>query len=188
MKNHDQKGFNEIAEALYTDLQRALVLCDRSHPSTLTRIECCFQKAVCYQSLLNKKTGGYRFQKKEEAIQFFKTIKPLFGAEVEYQALLYHLHLFITGSNKADATDLMSRESNRLQKIIRQHSSLYHYYKSGAAYADEQYFLQPVCPQVKGLEQEGEPALTEARGYDEVLALIIAHERYHGFLEIMMKG
>ena len=91
---------------------------------------------------LQEYISGYDFKNRQEEIHFFKEVKPLF-----YSRFIYHLKIFRieirrpNGSNKTQEKYLFS-ELDRLKHFFDNNLEFYQYYRSGATYLDESYFLR----------------------------------------------
>lgn len=176
---------NQKAEHLYGEMQQDMKHCRRKELSRLSEVECCFQMAERYWVRLRQEVAEYEFEKIADEIKFFKVIKPLFTAEVEFYSLRYHAELF-----RRDVTDVVelerfwNRERLRPEKFAAEHAEFYAYYKGGSSSSDELYFVRRNSdlsnfPRAKVYDLD-QGATTS---HDGLVSTIMALERYMNFID-----
>ena len=79
---------------LYGEMVTDIWLCREKKLERVKEIECCFQIAEEYRIELLKLVSPYEFDCLNEEIFFFKKLKPLFNAEIEYYGLCNYVELF----------------------------------------------------------------------------------------------
>ncbi|MBS1525317.1 MAG: RteC domain-containing protein [Bacteroidetes bacterium] len=132
---------------------------------------------------LKKFAVSYSFSDEEE-IQFFKEIKPIF-----YSKLIYYVRLFDIESNFPAApakaqTKYLNKQLSSITRFLEDNEAFYKYYRSGASYMDEIYFLRNKFNIVVGLDTcylDFDPLF--CTGYDHKLATILANEQLALYIE-----
>jgi len=173
----------QTCSMLYESMQKDLELCRKKQLPFTVEVECCYNMAVRYWSLIRKTVSCYQFRTVKAEIYFFKVDKPKFVSEIIYYELLYHLELFRPDS-RSDLHKLLLREKNRLTKFIADNGEFYNYYQSGATCQDEKYFTR-LKDYAKGLEAIPPYDLeyTTLSLYDYKLAQICALIRFENYLD-----
>ena len=118
------------------------------------------------------------FCNSEEEIRFFKSIKPLFTAEREYNQRLYHAAIF-----SMDNAAFFDHEKRRMEKLLEQHFDFVQYYRTNETCNDTLWFKHGMAPyptQLSMWQWETNPKHTSAR--DSWVAGMIAVERYIAWL------
>jgi hypothetical protein len=150
-------------------------------------IEECFITAGNYWSELRSVIAGYTFRTEDEEIHFFKVVKPLFTAELEYYSLLYHTVLFCplyTDKQK----HFWEREVKRLADFKEQHGAFISYFTSGRIDEDRNYYLRSADSQELIGQLENEDGVSESRtSYGKLIAKLWALERYHDYAQKKLK-
>lgn len=131
---------------MYHSLSEELLRHQQAHHSFQREVEACFGSCYHYWSLVAEKMAAYSFTSLDEEILFFRTIKPLFVALIEYYQFLYHSLLFQPESKPALLAVFWEREASRLPVFIARHESFYHYYKDGCTHRDEEFFTRRPDP------------------------------------------
>lgn len=91
---------------------------------------------------LRKDVTAYEFASQEEEINFFKEVKPRFYSKLIYFLRIYRIETRRpTGSNETQQKYLR-KELRRLTSFFEENLNFYQYYRSGATYLDEKYFLR----------------------------------------------
>src|SRR5687767_6843632 len=83
----------KLHEKIYFLLRLELEECLQRFPFEKA-VEKCFMIAGDYWTEVRQAMVGYGFASTNEEVFFFKTVKPLFRAELEYYSLVYHSILF----------------------------------------------------------------------------------------------
>jgi hypothetical protein len=109
------------------------------------RIQLCFEIASNYKEKIKETVRNHQFNNQTDEIFFFKKVKPLFNAEVEYYTYRYHVVLFKTKEMDVDVNELdefYKRQLVRKEKFKREFQAFYDYITGGATYADKQWFTR----------------------------------------------
>jgi hypothetical protein len=125
----------ELYQLMLIDLQD----CREKHLDYQLEIEYCYQIAVRYWNRFRNEAIDYEFASVEEEVEFFKTIRPLFLAQIEYCNLVYHSLLF-EPTEFEHMPSFWRREYRRPEKFIKEHEELYHYYVNSNTDKDNDYF------------------------------------------------
>jgi RteC protein len=144
-------------------------------------IEKCLLAAGNHWAKIKVALLSYEFESIEEEVWFFKVVKPQFTSELEYYGLLYHSALFCPPELKAQRK-FWIKESKRLEEFKAKNKTFYLYHISGYTLGDKEFFTRE-----HGIEKEeeiddynNEPRARSA--YDQLVAMLIALERYHVFV------
>jgi hypothetical protein len=137
-------------------------------------IEACFGSCYRYWSLVSAKAMNYPFSGLAEEIEFFKKIKPLFVAQMDYYQLLYHALLFQPETTPELLQSFWQRESQRLPDFIQDHHSFYFYYTTGGTWQDADLFTRRPAT---GLTEEPHSAS------DHLVSRLLALQRYADHLQ-----
>lgn len=127
---------------LYTTLKEQLDLIEQEEENILYRTEKCIHVIKTAMDQLRTHISNYKFESTAEEIHFFKEIKPRF-----YSKLIYHLKVFSietrrpNGGLKAEEK-FLRKEMQRLTHFFDNNTEFYQYYRTGASYLDEKYFLR----------------------------------------------
>jgi len=154
----------ERYEQLYQEMRATIEGCEREEPPSLAAIECSFQIAYAYWTMLAASRG----KGTQEIIELNKRIKPRFLAEMRYFELCYYASVFRPSGGIADLKEFWIRESNRVLRHSDEHDAFYEYYREGATHRDAEFFA-------------GDPE--DADRYIRILADFLALERYQGYLK-----
>ena len=174
----------EEAKELYASLEASIAACN-NHPGTpLEIIECCFQAANQYWSLMKNRLNGYVFPSQEEEIFFFRHIKPLFTSAIEYYGLLAHAQLFKDHvADEVECGRFLDRELKRLDKLTQTNHAFFEYYTTGATANDTLWFVRANNDggnfvHAKPYDLDGESTTR----YDYLISSFLALEKYGVYL------
>jgi hypothetical protein len=159
----------------FESMRREIEKCSHSavgDPDTMASIECCFNIALKYWSEIQMGIEAVQFDSSLDEIDYYKTVKPLFKSQIEYYNLLYQAEL-LRPKEISELKEFWLREQQRFNKFIQDNHEFYTYYKSGAINLDEDYFLATGFT-----DYQANPLY-----YDNVIALILALERYMGYIQ-----
>ena len=151
-------------------------------------IECRFHTSLTHWEKLKEQLTHNDFENEQEEIAFFKTTKHLFTAEIEYYSLLYFALVFEPPINHHHRIQFWEKESKRLQQLKDKDKEFYQYYKSGEADRDREFFLRKNTDEslleLFKIKEDDRPFST---GFDHIITLNIALERYTRFAEYQLK-
>jgi hypothetical protein len=131
-----------------------------------------------YWSELRATVAEYDFTNEEQEILFFKTIKPLFIAELEYYSLVYHSLLFCP-FDRSNQKKFWEREAKRPEDFKEQYRDFYLYHTSGRTDRDQQYYLRGNAKDASEMEFDSYDREPNSRTtHDNLIAKLWALERY----------
>ncbi|WP_255572988.1 RteC domain-containing protein [Hanstruepera marina] len=90
------------------------------------------------RALVSKK----KFNKKEEEIHFFKNIKPHIFSKLIYYQKLFNIESKRPRSSNKSQIKYFNKYIDRLQNYFNDHLEFYHYYRRGATFLDDHYFVR----------------------------------------------
>ena len=88
----------------------------------------------------------YSFKDIREEILFFKEIKPRIHCRLIYYRKVYNLELNRPLGGMTNHQNYFQWELEHIQEYINKHLDFYRYYRSGATYMDEIYFVRGTKP------------------------------------------
>lgn len=130
---------------LYETMIAEIKYCKNNLANEEERIQACFEIAATYKERINEAVRNFTFTSEDDEIFFFKKIKPLFAAEVEYYTYLYHIVLFKTNEMEADKQELNAfykRQLLRKEKFKNENPEFYEYVHQDCCTADAQWFTR----------------------------------------------
>jgi len=176
---------NRKAEQLYQTMLTDLLYCQQKGMSHQEEIDCCFQISNKYWAVLKNEVGNYEFEFVIDEIHFFKKIKPLFIAQIEYYGYLQHAQSFKESTNDSvTLQEFWKRESNRLKKFIRKNEAVYNYYKNEETENDESWFVRANNDLSNFLSASSYDLDANANtSHDHLISKIIALEKYDEYVK-----
>ncbi|GAB2815363.1 RteC domain-containing protein [Ferruginibacter profundus] len=181
---------NSSSMQLYTQMQDDINDLVMHCKCETTMIEGCFNIVIHCWGKIKKYLESYIFTTETEEIHFFKNIKPLFIAAIEYYTLHYQAILFKPSNDTNALAAYWMHELKRVEKFYTRHKEFYQYYSSGQNYNDRSYFTR-ACNTGKAAGSKLSDINT-ASSQDHVVACIIAYQKYRKYveaeLEILLKG
>lgn len=170
---------------LYNALIDELIVAEIGNKSLLEKSEQGYQAAVRYWQMAENEIKGKGFVSEEEEITFYKTIKPLFTARIEFYSLLYQAVLF----KPADAEKEIIFWQNELRRVVvfrSANAEFIQYYENCNTEYDEQYYLRknspPPDPQWYRIYNSAGYTVSK----DAQTAAVIAHSLYHQFIQMQL--
>lgn len=103
--------------------------------------ECCYRISVNYWHKVKECFQQRVMVPDEEEIGFFKNVKPLFTAHIEYNLVLFQGLLFMPPEEN-ETFRYWQKESNRYQRFFDRNADFIRYYESNCGDNDANYFLQ----------------------------------------------
>lgn len=180
---------NQEAKQLYVQLRQDIALCKQKGMDCQTKCECCFQIAEKYWKLLKERLKEYMFENTTDEIEFFKQIKPLFIAEIEYYRLLLNTTHFRPEDNEIEeAKDYWLKQSNRLGKYIAENFEICTYMQTGRTDKDAEWFVRNSSAGCNLQHMVAhEPDSTVARSHDYLAGQFLAFEKYSKYADEKFK-
>ncbi len=126
---------------LYAQMQEEIGQLEALSKNEITRLEGCFSITLSYLDKIKKRSASYVFSDEKDEIHFFKNIKPLFMAAIEYYTLLYQAVLFKPADNDQLAVYWL-QQLKRVDRFNNRHREFYQYYISGRTHRDKFYFTR----------------------------------------------
>lgn len=129
---------NKLHETLSAQLEQI----EQEEESVLYKAEKSIHVTKAAMEKLREHISRFSFESSVEEIYFFKEIKPRF-----YSKLIYYLKVFNietrrpNGGQKAEEK-FLRKEMQRLTHFFDNNLEFYQYYRTGANYLDEKYFLR----------------------------------------------
>lgn len=135
------KGCIQLYEEMLTEIDA----CKQEKQCEDERIQGCFEIAGSYKERINEAVRNFNFASQEDEVFFFKKVKPLFTAEVEFYTYLYHIVLFKTKEMESDKHELEAfykRQLLKREKLRKENVAFYNYVQNENTYADTQWFTR----------------------------------------------
>jgi len=162
---------------LYAQMQKELNELETFCGNEVMLIEKCFNIAIHYWNKIKINLLSFTFTREEEEINFFKNIKPLFIAVIEYYTLHYQAVLFKPVNDKAQLILYWTHELKRAELFFNRHSEFYHYYLTGQTNKDSDYFTRKAS--IDHTNKKATPKTPAS--YDDIAARIIAFRQYNDY-------
>ncbi|NCU06077.1 MAG: hypothetical protein GXC73_19110 [Chitinophagaceae bacterium] len=108
-------------------------------------IQLCFEAATNCKEQVIALVRTYHFRTLDEEIFFFKKIKPVISAEVEYYTYRYHVVLFKTQeaeNYEAELKSFYKRQLLRKEKFKNEFEDFCKYVTEDSTYADKEWFTR----------------------------------------------
>jgi len=161
---------NQRFGQLYESLLKDIDACRQKYTCLQKQIEQSFLFCNQYLAIVRRELISYIFQTAADEIYFFKCLKPLFAAELEYYSLYYHAQLFKNEVyDPVKIKQFWNREASRLEKFTCGQREFYEYYKSGYTDKDIQLFTRINLTPSAENEQEAMGVQVMTRWYQRCL-------------------
>ena len=95
-----------------------------------------------YLEKLRNTTVTNSFKSKAEEIDFFKNKKPQLYCKLIYYVNLFNIESKRTRSSNKSQIKYFNKNIDKLQTYFNDNLEFYHYYRTGATFLDDQYFLR----------------------------------------------
>lgn len=92
--------------------------------------------------LLSERVSDKGFKDVETEIHFFKNVKPQVFSKLIYYVQLFNIETKRPRSSKKSQIKYLNKHIDKLQTYFNDNLEFYHYYRRGASFLDEQYFLR----------------------------------------------
>ena len=171
---------------LYGKLVTDIWLCREKKLERVKEIECCFQIAEEYRIELLKLISTYEFDCINEEIFFFKKLKPLFNAEIEYYGLCNYVELFkkgIKNNNIKELEEFYNKELQRMEKFSSENPIFCSYVKGWKTEKDNEWFTREA-------RNTGKPEIKTRTSslYDRKMGTYLALEKYLVYINDALAG
>ncbi len=176
---------NNKAEQWYQTMLTDLLYCQQKGLSQQEEIDCCFQISNKYWAILKNEVSNYEFETATDEVHFFKKIKPLFIAQIEYYGYLQHAQLYKESANDTKTLEeFWKRELNRLKKFIKKYEAFYDYYKNEETENDEYWFVRANSDLSNFSAASSYDLDANANtSHDHLISKIIALEKYSDYVK-----
>jgi hypothetical protein len=162
---------------LYDEMLAEIKACKKEKSNEEERIQTCFEIAGNYKEKINEAVRNHDFMNSTDEIYFFRNVKPLFHAEVEFYTYCYHITLFKTKELEADKKELenfYNRQLVKKEKLRKEHPVFCEYVEEGKTYADMQWFTRRLNSRESSL-------------FDKLMGKYLAIEKFEDYLKGVMK-
>jgi len=176
---------NTSSMQLYAQMQEEIRQSQPLFETEISMIEGSFNIAARYWYDIQNRLNTYFFKQKEDEIFFYKNIKPLFTAVMEYYCFRYKAVLFRPAWGKAQLSHYWINELKRIDHFYSSHREFYQYLSDGGKDKDEFYFSRSVEP----TDQPGKKAAEKKSNnfYDDIAARILGYKQYRDYIESALK-
>ena len=98
---------------------------------------------------LKRFISTYEFQSEADEIEFFKEIKPRIFCKLIYYRKIYNIEMNRPVSGPDSVKAYLNRELDNIQDYNHKRLDFYRYYRSGASYLDNVYFLRNISHNIE---------------------------------------
>lgn len=170
----------------YHELLSVLASHEDVHKAEAEVIEACFKSSLDYWSRVSRSVRSHGFTDQGEEIRFFKEIKPVFAAFIEYYSYRYHALLFAPANGVADTMRFWRWEERKMKRFYESNQEFCRYMEEGATHRDAEYFLRSSIPP-ESKHPAGELIHDLDMGLispmDPLVAIMKAYELYGRYIE-----
>ena len=168
MKTQDIKTFSD---QLHKNMKEQLEVIAGESPEIITKANKSLFKIKSCLGELKGFVHRYQFSGKQEEIEFFKEIKPVFASQYYYYEKLVSIKIREPLGSNDELLEFYNIELRHVQKFVNENPEFYRYCLSNATHLDDKYFVREhnaiVDPDVDGLF---------STGYDSKLAMLLANQ------------
>lgn len=132
------KIFNEII----TELERKLELLEAETEDVILKAEKGIKITRLALETSRERLCKRNFRKNSEEIHFFKNIKPHIFSKLIYYVKLFNIETKRPRGSKKSQIKYLNNHIDKLQIYFNDNLEFYHYFRRGATFLDEQYFLR----------------------------------------------
>jgi hypothetical protein len=172
---------NGNAMQLYRKMQHDIDKLRGNSTCETAMIEGCFTIASHYWNGIKQCLESYLFCNETEEIHFFKNIKPLFIAAIEYYTLHYQAILFRPSHDATSLAAYWLHQLKRVETFYARHKDFYLYYTSGQTCSDSIYFIQR--NNAATATGNRHPGAAATISYGHIAARIIGYQQYLRYVE-----
>ncbi|HVW96690.1 MAG TPA: RteC domain-containing protein [Mucilaginibacter sp.] len=135
----------EFASDLYARMSEALEQLTITSDNILQRAERSYRIVESTLKQLKEYIVHYNFKGKQEEIDFFKEVKPMFLKELIYFMEVFQVESWKPPVGREDEITHYMIGAKRVDLYFKRYNELYTYYRKGSALHDELYFLRRGC-------------------------------------------
>ena len=178
----------QYCASLHRTLQSDIAACKTGNLPCARKVECCFRLAVTQWMELSKKLGHHYFASEENEIRFFKTLKPMITAEIEYYSLVYHSLLFQPDERDA-LIRFWRREYERLERFKTANQVFIRCYKEDEHERQPWFFLRKCyVPESTVDTRIYDADISTSTNGDCLVATLLALEKYKEYAKSKMNS
>jgi hypothetical protein len=166
----------ELAKEKYNQLLQVLSRVEQTTLADIEQIECCFQTSFALWQQAEACIRLYNLSSSQR-LEFIKTVRSPFIAQIEYYLLRYHALLF-EPLDCENQKAFWERELQRGEKFCKEHPEVYSYYKGGRTDSDRVIFTNCTDFYFPGVI---------ATSSDIVLGKLMALDRYLLYVQEQLK-
>lgn len=181
----------ERAESLWLELISELEDVDplSNSPQNLENYQYNLMKTDEYIRRLKSLVPFHVFSNMAFEIEFFKKIKPKFVSEFIFLSRIIELESTIPKAGKENVKVVLEKQLETLQQFALENRDFIAYFRKGASYVDDQYFLRSsydlYVTQSLSLHSHDERFSTS---HDGLVALVLANDKYELYLSQRLQG
>lgn len=180
----NERPFLRIGILLFEQMENEITKCKAAGLEEDVEMQCCFDIASNYRVKLLDMVADYKFKSQLAEIFFFKNLKPMFTAEVEFLSYCYHAHLFKKTTEDNDPMEIevfYRRQFERLERFKRENHEFYIYVTQEKSENDKAWFTR--CDSCDVPEFE----IKRSTSHDKLMGTYLALKKYMAFIEIKLK-
>jgi len=173
----------------YQEYHQQLQIAFHSHNdpnrTEMERIEASFKSSLDCWGKVCKQVRREGFATEGEEIRFFKEVKPLFTAYIEYYTYRYHAVLFLPAGDIFEKKRFWKWEEKKIERFYENNREFCVYILGGHTHKDAEYFLRSSCVGGKGtvvrnLAHELDEGLISPKGH--LVTLLKAYIMYEEYI------
>jgi len=169
---------------LYSQMQEEINELKKYCNNEILLVEKCFSIALHYWNKIKHRLAIFTFKQEEEEIIFFKNIRPLFIAAIEYYTLQYQALLFKPSNDPDELALYWLQQLKRVTLFYDRHKEFYHYYLSGQTNNDKAYFTRSASSADTFKKNDFN---MKSSSYDDIAARIMAYRQYNSYAEEQLR-
>ena len=132
----------KFTSTLVADIDKNLSLFNEKYTDVVKLSEVSINYLLLSINKLKIYTDKYKFKSSKEEIEFFKVLKPQI-----FSKLIFHTKVLNIDTKRPKGTDrtqkkYLLKELDNLHRFFDNNLEFYQYYRTGAAYLDDKYFLR----------------------------------------------
>lgn len=149
----------------------------------IAKTEQCIRITLEVIARLKKFIIEYNFKEKQEEICFFKKVKPQFLSKLIYYKGILNLETMRPIGSELTQREHLNKELDKLSCFCEKNANFYKYYRLGATYLDDKYFLRETNDIHFALDNfisDSDPRFSTS--HDIMVAKILANETLREYL------
>lgn len=133
---------NNEAKQYFDSLQRELFTVKQLCLSPIDELQQLFLTAATFWNKTKDEISYHLLGNERSEINYFKEIKPVFIAEIDYYSLLYFQAVFQPSITSQNYLPFLQMEAARYEKFINRYQEFADYMKSDSSCRDREYFTR----------------------------------------------